>query len=218
MKILKILLKVFLWGTGLITLGIAVVLLLNYWIIQSTDSQITDDISTLPKAQVGLLLGTIPTLTNGRANLYFTHRINAAVDLYKAGKVRHFILSGDNSNKNYNEPQAMLDALIRKGVPEAKMTLDYAGFRTLDSVVRSKAIFQQDKILIISQPFHTPRAVFIAKHFDIHATAYNARRVYRSAFSKVKMREYIARCLAVLDLYILQREPKFYGKPIDIDG
>lgn len=192
-------------------------LLLNYWIIETTQRQIVDDLTQLEDNQVGLLLGTTPHLISGHANPYFTHRITAAAKLYRAGKVRHLILSGDNSHREYNEPQEMLEALLQQGVPRARMTLDYAGFRTLDSVVRSHAIFQQDSILIISQAFHTPRAVFIANHFGIVATAFNAQRVYRTRWSKVKMREYIARCLAVLDLYVLEREPKFYGETVTIE-
>ncbi|MFK7937312.1 MAG: vancomycin high temperature exclusion protein [Saprospiraceae bacterium] len=214
---MKLLIKIFGWGIFLILFGILTVFLLNFWVVQSTDNQIVENISQVENNQVGLVLGTTPRLRRGYANPYFTHRINAAVDLYQKGKVRHLILSGDNSKKEYNEPQEMLDALVKKGIPIEKMTLDYAGFRTLDSVVRSKAVFQQDKILIISQGFHTPRALFIANRFDIAATAYNAKQVYRTRWSKVKTREYIARCLAVLDLYILGREPKFYGKKINIE-
>lgn len=209
--------KLLLWIIGGVFFGVLVIVMLNGWVTHSTDSQIFSRISKLEDNQVGLLLGTTPKLANGYANPYFTNRINAAAVLYQKGKVRHIILSGDNGNKNYNEPQAMLEALIKKGVPKEKMTLDYAGFRTLDSVIRSKAVFQQDKILIISQKFHNSRAVFIANHIGIEATAYNAKQVYRTKGSKVKLREYIARCLAILDLYILQREPKFYGETIDIE-
>ena len=98
----------------------------------------------------------------GSPNPFFEKRIETAAELYRIGKIDHFILSGDNRSMYYNEPMAMLKALLKKGVPASAITLDYAGLRTLDSIVRCKQIFGQNKIIIITQPFHSYRALFIS--------------------------------------------------------
>ena len=104
-------------------------------------------------------------LKNGNNNLYFDYRILAAVELYKAGKIKYILISGDNRKKDYNEPEEMKKALIQKGVPAKFIYLDYAGFRTLDSVVRAKEVFGQNQLTIISQRFHNERAIYLAEKF-----------------------------------------------------
>ena len=103
----------------------------------------------VPYNKVGLVLGTSPKMPSGKPNFYFTSRINAAATLYKSGKVSYLLVSGDNGSRNYDEPTAMRDALIAAGVPAKAIYLDYAGFRTLDSVVRAREIFGQTSITII---------------------------------------------------------------------
>ena len=190
--------------------------LANIWVEQSTQKQLFNDIDRLPQNKVALVLGTIRLINGKYKNPYFYNRIEAAVRLYQSKKVQHIIVSGDNHRKGYNEPEDMQLALIQAGIPESAITLDYAGFRTLDSVVRSKAIFQQDKITIVSQAFHNHRAVFIANQKGIDAIAYNAQDVYRGKWSKLKFREYVARFLAILDIWVWNKQPKFYGKKINI--
>lgn len=215
-KYLPWLKKLFLYGLGLFFVGLMVVFLINLWVEKSTKKQVYHDINELPSNDVALVLGTIKLIRNKYRNPYFYNRITAAADLYKKGKVKHFILSGDNHREGYNEPEDMMAALIEKGVPERAITLDFAGFRTLDSVVRCDAIFQQKKVTIISQKFHNHRAAFIANQKGMDVVAYNAKEVYKSPWSKVKLREYLARLAVVLDLYILNRQPRFYGEKIDI--
>lgn len=207
--------KTFLFLIISILLIVVLLLAANYWVIQSTKAQLYNDISKLPNNKVALVLGTNPKLGSGRTNLYFTTRMDAAALLYKNGKVKHFILSGDNGRKSYNEPEAMQAALIKRGVPEEAMTLDFAGFRTLDSVVRCREIFGQEKFTIISQAFHNSRAVFIADFYGMDVVAFNAARVV-NATRKATNREYLARVKAVLDLYILRKSPKFLGKKEEV--
>jgi SanA protein len=109
---------------------------------------------------VGLVLGTSQYLKNGYLNWYFKYRIEATVELYKKGKIDFILVSGDNSHKNYDEPTAFKNELIKRGIPADQIYLDYAGFRTLDSVVRAKEIFGQTSITIISQKFHNERAIY----------------------------------------------------------
>lgn len=195
----------------LVIIGLA-----NLWVVQSTKNNLYSDINKVPSNKVGLVLGTTPTLANGRKNGFFTSRISAAVNLYKAGKVSHLILSGDNGSHSYNEPKAMREALLRQGIPDTAITLDYAGFRTLDSVVRCKEIFGQSSFTIISQKWHNHRAVFIANAYDISTHAYNAPRVI-NASPKTTLREYLARVKAVLDLYLFNKQPKFLGEKLNIE-
>lgn len=177
---------------------------------------IYDHPDQLPPNDIGLVLGTGPELVNGHPNPYFESRMNAAVELFRVGKVKHLLVSGDNSRKDYNEPAAMQQALIDRGIPASSITLDYAGFRTLDSVVRCREVFQRDKFTVISQPFHNERAVFIARAYGIEAIAYNSDQVRHFRRSWLRVREYLARVKAVLDVYFLRKQPKYLGDKIEI--
>ena len=165
--------------------------------------------------KVGLVLGTAKYLNDGSTNLYYQYRIDAASELYKSGKVKYLIVSGDNSRKDYDEPSMMKQDLIAEGVPSEAIYLDYAGFRTLDSVVRSKAIFGQDSITIISQPFHNERAICLAQKNGIYAVGYNAENVYKMAGMKTDLRERFARIKMVGDMFF-GVQPKFLGDTIVI--
>ncbi len=148
-------------------------------------------------------------------NAYFYNRIKAATDLYKSGKVQYIIVSGDNSSKDYNEPEDMQFALVQQGIPQNKIILDHAGFRTLDSVVRAKDIFGQTQLTIISQKFHNERAVFLAQKNGMQAFGYNAEDVNKYAGLKTNLREYLAKAKVYWDL-IFGVEPKFGGEKIVI--
>lgn len=170
----------------------------------------------LPEHRVALVLGTSNKTTAGLPNQFFERRMDTAAELYKIGKIDHFILSGDNRSMFYNEPIEMRKALVSRGVPVNAITLDYAGLRTLDSVVRSKEIFGQDKIIIITQPFHSYRALFISNYYNIDAVAMVASDPGLEISFKVRIREYFARTKAVLDLYILKTSPRFMGEKENI--
>lgn len=169
----------------------------------------------MKKNKVGLVLGTSKYLTDGRINLYFKYRIDATVDLFKTGKIDYVLVSGDNSSENYDEPTDFKNELIKRGIPENRIYLDYAGFRTLDSVVRAKKNFGQDNITIISQQFHNERAIYLAEKHGINAIGFNAKDIDGKYGIKVKLREFLARTKAFLDI-IFKVEPKFYGKKIKI--
>lgn len=189
----------------------------NIWIVKSTESKVFSDVTKLPDHRIALVLGTSHRLVSGGANPFFHSRIEMAAQLYKTGKINHFILSGDNRSMSYNEPLEMKKALIKLGVPASAITLDYAGLRTLDSVVRSKEIFGQNKITIITQPFHSYRALFISDYYDIDAVAMVADDPSLDHSFKVIVREYFARTKAVLDLYIFKTAPRFLGQKEEIN-
>ena len=200
---------------------LAVLLAIICWITYSGVSSfaqpyISSTMDDLPAQKVGLMLGTSPRLSGGRPNLYFTYRVQAATDLYEQGKIEYILVSGDNRKKEYNEPRAMRDALIKKGISEDHIILDYAGFRTFDSMIREEKVFGQDSFIVISQPFHNERAVFIARKSGIEAYGFNARDVDVAAGFKTKLREVGARVKMILDIYVLHTEPKFLGDPVII--
>jgi SanA protein len=182
---------------------------------KSASEKVFNSTKEIPYNKVGLFLGTGKILSNGRINLYYKYRIEAAVKLFKAGKIDFIIVSGDNSTKDYDEPSTIKEDLIKNGVPANRIFLDYAGFRTLDSVVRSKEIFGQSSITIISQQFHNERAIYIAKRKDIDAVGFNAKDVNVHYGFKTRLRERFARVKMVLDL-IFGKKPKFLGEKIEI--
>ncbi|WP_244828614.1 SanA/YdcF family protein [Carboxylicivirga sediminis] len=187
----------------------------NWLVEHSAKDKLYNASNEIPHNKVGLLLGTGKVLSNGHTNLYYTYRIEAAVRLYKAQKVDYILVSGDNSRSTYDEPTTIKNDLITKGIPADKIILDYAGFRTLDSVVRCKEIFGQTSITVISQQFHNERAIYLAKHNGITAVGYNAKDVSRRYGFKTKLRERLARVKLLLDL-AFGKKPKFLGEPIEI--
>lgn len=174
-----------------------------------------DSIENIPHNHCALVLGTSKYLVGGRTNLYYLNRIQAATYLYFYRKVDYIIVSGDNRTKNYNEPIKMYNDLVEAGIPKERIILDYAGFRTLDSVIRGKEIFGQSQFTIVSQPFHSQRAVYIARKRGISAIAYNAEDVVNSFSLELFVREIGARVLMAVDL-ILERQPHFLGEKITI--
>ncbi len=184
----------------------------NLWVVFSTRSKVLSDQQQLQKHGVALVLGTSHRMVSGVPNPFFENRISTAAELYRSGKVVHFILSGDNRSVYYNEPMEMKKALMKLSVPDSAITLDYAGLRTLDSIVRCKEIFGQSNIIIITQPFHSYRALFISNYYHIDAVALVAKEPTQEIAAQVYLREYLARTKAVLDLYILGTEPRHLGE------
>ncbi|RZK44958.1 MAG: vancomycin high temperature exclusion protein [Hymenobacter sp.] len=165
--------------------------------------------------KVGLVLGTSKRLAGGSINPYYQYRVNAAVDLWKSGKVQSLVISGDNGTVEYNEPADFRDDLIRLGVDSNRIYLDFAGFRTFDSMVRLKKVFGQDSVTIISQQFHNERALYIAKREGIVALAFNAQDISKRHGLKVQAREKLARVKLFVD-YMFGARPKYLGERIEI--
>lgn len=209
----KIIKTIFTFFLLLIVAGIIFIAWANYSIKKDSESFTSYSIKDIPETKTALLLGTSKNLNNGNPNAYFDNRIKATADLYKSGKIQYIIVSGDNSTKDYNEPEDMQLALMKYGIPQDHIFLDFAGFRTLDSVVRAKEIFGQQKIVIVSQKFHNERAIFLAKQNGIEAFGFNAEDVNKYAGFKTNMREYLAKAKAYLDL-ILGVKPKFGGEKV----
>lgn len=194
------------------------VLYCNYEVDSYASKFTVKELENLESKKVALVLGTSQYLTTGSSNPYFRYRMNTAAALYKYKKVKYLLLSGDNGDKYYNEPKAMKEALMKLGVPEKVIYLDYAGFRTFDSVVRCREVFGEENIVIISQPSHVRRAVYIARKKGIEAVGFEARDVevsWQLGF-RTTIREWLARVKVFIDLYILHTHPKFLGTKIQI--
>jgi SanA protein len=187
----------------------ATILLADRWIQADANSRLYHNIEELPKRKVGLVLGCAP-------NIYFHYRVDAAVALYNADKIEFILVSGDNHIATYDEASAMKDALISKGIPPHHIYCDYAGFSTIDSLVRARKVFGQKEVTVISQPFHVRRALFIAKRRNLDAVGYCAKDVEISIAARTQLREAFARVKTILDLYLLNRQPRFLGDPVEI--
>lgn len=198
-----------------IIISLVAVVYCNWAVNKAAEGKLFRQVKEVPFNKVGLLLGTSKFLEDGRANLYYQYRIQAALELSKAGKVQYIIVSGDNSREDYNEPELMRNDLVQGGIDSNHIVLDYAGFRTFDSIVRLREIFGQSKVTIISQQFHNERALYIASKEGITAVAYNAKDVTTAAGFKTRLRERLARVKVFVD-YLTNKQPKYLGPKIII--
>ncbi|QXC30974.1 YdcF family protein [Aeromonas sp. FDAARGOS 1409] len=208
--------KILLACLCLLLASVAALLGYSEWTVSDARHYTYDDVNAVPYNRVALVLGTSKYLIGGSPNHYFKYRIKAAAELYNNGKVDYILVSGDNATVQYNEPRQMRRALIQAGIPASAIYSDYAGFRTLDSIVRAKEVFGQARFTVVSQAFHNERAIFIARHFGIEAIGFNALDPSAYQGIRTRVREVFARLMGLLDLYVLDKGPKFLGEPIVI--
>ncbi len=187
----------------------------NKIIVHSATHKLFSDTALIPYNRVGILLGTSPTGKKGFINPYYQYRIEAAVKLIKAGKIKYLIISGDNSRNSYNEPESMREDLILAGVDSSIIYLDYADFRTFDSMVKLKEIFGQDSVAIISQQFHNVRAIYTAQRLGIAGIAFNATGISGRLGLRIQAREKFARVKTFVDFWF-GKKAKFLGPHIVI--
>ena len=177
---------------------------------------IYDRVEDVPARMVGLVLGCVKEV-KGQPNAFFDTRIKMAAKLFQEGKVQYLLVSGDNHTRKQTESTDMKAALIKKGVPADHIYCDYAGFRTLDSIVRARKIFGQPDFTIISQRFHNERALYMARRFGMEdSVAINAADASADWMVKMYVREVFARFMAVLDVELLNTRPRFLGEKIEI--
>jgi SanA protein len=200
----------------LAALALGLVFGCEWWIARSAEGRCFDAAEAAPAAAVAVVLGTSARLADGRANLFFLPRMEAAAALYKAGKVKALIVSGDNGTQGYDEPTDMKRVLMQMGVPAERIMCDYAGFRTLDSVVRAKEVFGQQRVIFVSQRFHNARAIYLAHAFGMEAYGMDAKDVPVALSVKTFLREKLACVKAVLDVNVLGTKPKFLGEKVSV--
>lgn len=206
---------------GLISLSflVSLSLVIDLMLDRKSELKIFSSVEEIPYKKVGLLLGTSKYVVSNNGlviNPYFKYRIDAAYKLYKAKKVKYLLVSGDNREVDYNEPERMKQSLIKLGVKPEHIFPDYGGRRTLDSVIRAKEIFGLTNFTIISQNFHNKRAIFLSDYLGINAIAYNAKDISRNDIRLyTNLRERMARIKAILDI-MFRVDAKIKGKPIQI--
>jgi SanA protein len=191
-------------------LPLSALLISNHLINSFAEGKTYTNTSQIPKNEVGLILGTSKKIKGGQSNPYYTNRILATVSLYNSNKIDFVLVSGDNGSIYYNEPMTMKNDLIAQGIPAEHIFLDYAGFRTLDSMVRAKEVFGLTTVTVISQKFHNERAIYIAEKKGLKAIGFNAADIALESGFRVQLREYFARVKVFLDL-ALKVQPRFYG-------
>ncbi|MEW6087172.1 MAG: ElyC/SanA/YdcF family protein [bacterium] len=198
-----------------LTVLIIFTLAIDKYISISAKDKLFYSSESIPDKKSGLLLGT-GKYVYGNPNPFYENRLNAVSELWRKNKISAILISGDNSRKNYDEPSEMKEDLKKRGVPEEFINLDYAGFSTLDSIIRANKIFGIDDYIIISQAFHCERAVYIANRYGYNAIGYCAGDVKTINGFKIRIREIFARFKTFIDLYITKRNPKFLGEKQDI--
>jgi SanA protein len=201
---------------GLVLSAAIAVILCHGLVARAASGRCFDQPDHLPAHEVALVLGCSRNTAHGWSNPFFEHRIHAAASLYRSGKVRYFIVSGDNSRPGYDEPSDMKQALVERGVPADRIYRDFAGLRTLDSVVRAREIFGVTEVVIVSQRFHVERALYLASAYGIDATGYCAGDIGGGHGLKAQIREAFARVKAVLDVHVLRTRPRFGGPKVPV--
>lgn len=186
------------------------------YVTSVAEAHVYRSLEEVPPRRVALVLGTAKFAPSGNINLYYKRRLQAALDLYESGIVTRILVSGDNSREGYDEPTFMMEDLVALGVPEDHIQRDFAGFRTLDSVLRASKVFQLDGFVAVSQEFHCLRAVYLAREAGLDAVGYCAQDVGGATGAKIRLREVAARLMAVVDIRVLHKQPKFLGDPIEI--
>lgn len=209
------------WGLrffAAIMFSLLLLMLGNIWFVSMTSVRIIKpDKGCSRDYAVALVFGTSQFLRSGRPNPHYYGRIDLAALLYQQGYIQHLLLSGDNLSQYYNEPAKMQQDLLERGVPLEAMTLDAAGLSTFDSLKRSQEVFGMQQLLLITQGYHLPRALFIADHLGLQAEGCAADGPEWAAMRTVWFREVAARLKTLGDLYVWQREPSILGDPQPID-
>ena len=203
-------------GLGLFALFLGLLATAQYLARSASQGRIFDRVEDVPARKVALVPGCSRFVRGGAPNHFFANRIAAAAALFRAGKAQYFLLSGDNHVAGYDEAGDMADALVLAGVPRERIVCDYAGFSTLDSIVRAKEVFGEERILVVSQAFHNRRALLIARMRGVDAVAYNAAQPELRFSLRTALREQLALVRTLADLTILRREPHFLGPRIEI--
>ncbi|MFE1441500.1 vancomycin high temperature exclusion protein [Streptomyces sp. NPDC058739] len=186
----------------------ALALLPSAWLHLVTDGRLRTT-ADVPRSDVAVVFGA--GLWNGEPSPYLAHRLDAAAELYRAGRVKVVLVTGDNSRKEYDEPDAMRAYLTRHGVPDRRIVSDYAGFDTWDSCVRAKKIFGVDEAVLISQGFHVRRAVALCEEAGVRSYGVGVDEPHDATWYSGEVRDVVASGKAALDA-LLEPDPRFLGR------
>ena len=201
----------------IIIIGIVGLLIYSYINIRilTYTKKYTLNVEDAPSSQVALILGAL-VYSNGNVSPILKDRLDYGIELYKSGKVKKLLLSGDHGRKNYDEVNSMREYVLSKGVKPEDVFMDHAGFSTYDSMYRSRDVFNVDKMIIVTQEFHLPRAIYIARKLNVDAYGVKSDMHFYPKLKYYKFRESIARCKDYINVNILKKKPTYLGEPIDI--
>lgn len=197
--------KLILASVLFLVVAILIVLGLQAHIARDTNVLIYDTIEEIPSAETVIVLGA-SVHSDGKLSPILKDRVDTAYELFKQNKVQNFLVTGDHKTDDYNEVKAMRDYLIKKGVPKNKILLDHAGFDTYDSMYRSNAVFGVEDAIVVTQKFHLPRTIFIAKNLDLHYKGLAAQSSSYRTTNKIQRRELLANFKALYEV-LLKKEP-----------
>ena len=226
----KKLIKICAWLIGIFAIiCLAIMLICNQIVVNNAEGKVFSEIDRIKYNKVGLLLGTTPQARITKVkNYFFIYRLDAAEQLYRAGKIEKILISGDeHSLDGVNEPECMRDSLVARGIPASVIVLDGKGYRTINSIVNANKVFGLRSFTIISQEFHNERAIYQAEHLGLdveNLQAYNAKMPKSRRAYITTIREYFARVKMFWDLFISKESEmspntiqSFLGKPIIIN-
>ena len=214
---MKALRKMWIALLALLVAGVTAPLILCVAVHARASGRIYTDIGSVPLAPVALVLGA-GLWADGSPTPALRDRVATAVDLYRAGKVKKLLMTGDNRRADYNEPAAMRTIALQLGVPAEDIVLDYAGRRTYDSCYRAKEIFEVKQVIVVTQRFHLDRSLFLCDAMGISSVGVVAdRRVYQS-LPWWKLREVLATIAAWWDVNVRHPVPVLGEKlPINMN-
>ena len=196
--------------------GILVIWMIHSSVIKSAQGRLFTLDDEIQHHEGALVLGA-RVYKNGVLSYVLKDRVDTAISLYKSGVVKKLLMSGDNRHEHYNEVTAMRNYAIAQGVPSDDVVRDFAGFRTYDSIYRARELWDLNDMIIVSQPFHLPRSLYIAKKLGVDAVGVSARDVNYRGMNGTKRREIAARVLAWLDV-LIGRDPYFLGPKETLSG
>lgn len=197
-------------------ISIIVVLIANVVIFNKSNSFIYDDVPSVPACYTAIVLGA-KVSDEGIPSNFLQDRLDVALELYRNKKVTRFLLSGDHGRAHYDEVNGMKNYLLKHGIDTADIFLDHAGFDTYNTMVRATKIFQVKDAIIVSQDFHLPRAVYIARSKGITAYGITANRQNYHGMGMLKFRDVFAKVKAFLEVAI-NKNPHHLGSQIPITG
>ena len=209
MRLLK---KSILYTLILIVIGILITLGLEAFIEQDTSSRIYAEVNTVPQAKTAIVLGA-SVYSDGQLSPILQDRVDSAIDLFENDRVEEILISGDHGSDNYNEVDAIANYLIKHGIPKNKLILDHAGFDTYDSMYRASKVFNITDAIVITQEFHLPRAMFIAKNLNLDYHGFQAKEREFKIETKIMKREKLANYKAVFEV-IFKTKPRVLNEQL----
>lgn len=191
--------------------GLLVIWGLSSYIDSSTEAYIYEEIETIPSSETVIVLGA-SVFSDGKLSPILQDRVDTALELFNQNKVQQFLLSGDHKTDDYNEVDAMNNYLLKKNVPQSKIILDHAGYDTYDSMYRSNAIFNITEAIVVTQGFHLPRTIFIARNLDLNYKGYAAKPGVYKTTRQLISREKLANFKALWEI-VFKQQPATLENP-----